>query len=68
MGAYKRGLELADLLTDRGIAATVDPRSVTLPGVLITPPAMRYDTDCSATACAYSAVDSAARAASRERR
>lgn len=50
MGSYKRGLELVEALEAAGITATVDPRSATPPCVLVAPPALTYDTGCSATA------------------
>lgn len=50
MSAYQRAVELAAELTAAGITATVDPRNLNLPCVLIPPPRRTYDVGCGYTA------------------
>ena len=50
MSSYERALELVGKIQAAGLRATADPRAVTLPCVLVTPPGRTYDLACGYTA------------------
>ena len=50
VSSYERGVEIAEKIQTTGLHATVDPRSVTPPCVLVTPPGRTYDLSCGYTA------------------